>query len=357
MKVIKNILCVTGIIIVAALVLFLLLVAFLSIREYRPGEIEKSKVSGGMNLTKPKEGDDISILLWNIGYCDLGDNADFFMSYGKNIRSSSKARAKENLSEIIKFLKSENPDVIMLQEIDLNSTRSYHINQMETIGKSIPEKAKSFAYNFNVDFIPYPMPPIGKVRSGLATYVPYQVTDAYRQALPVPFKWPIRLANLKRCMLVNRIPIEGSDRELVLINLHLEAFDNGEGKIAQTKKLQSVLEAEYEKGNYVIAGGDYNQVFSNTDASMYTKKENCWQPGALDINDFSDHWQFRQDNTYPTCRSTNTVYVGEERNKVQYYMLDGFIVSDNITIKSVETQNLDFVNSDHNPVIMKLTLN
>ena len=48
--------------------------------------------------------------------------------------------------------------------------------------------------------------------------------------LPCPFSWPTRIANLKRCLLVERIPIADSDKELVLVNLHLEAYDDGEGK-------------------------------------------------------------------------------------------------------------------------------
>lgn len=47
----------------------------------------------------------------------------------------------------------------------------------------------------------------------------------------------------------------------MLVNLHLEAYDDGEGKIAQTKQLREFIQSEYEKGNYVIAGGDLNQVF------------------------------------------------------------------------------------------------
>ena len=37
-------------------------------------------------------------------------------------------------------------------------------------------------------------------------------------------------------------------------------------------------------------------------------------------------------------------------------LIDGFIVSENITVESVETKNLDFVSSDHNPVVMKFAL-
>ena len=47
---------------------------------------------------------------------------------------------------------------------------------------------------------------------------------------------------------------------------------------------------------------------------------------------------------------------GADHEKFQYYLIDGFIVSGNVTVESVETQNLNFKNSDHNPILMKVTL-
>ena len=38
-------------------------------------------------------------------------------------------------------------------------------------------------------------------------------------------------------------------------------------------------------------------------------------------------------------------------------MLDGFILSKNLQVDSIKTENLNFKNSDHNPVILKATLN
>ncbi len=75
---------------------------------------------------------------------------------------------------------------------------------------------------------PYPLPTIGKVESGLVTYSDYKVSETSRIALPESFKWPVKTCNLKRCMLETSIPIKGSDKELVLINFHLEAYDSGE---------------------------------------------------------------------------------------------------------------------------------
>jgi hypothetical protein len=41
---------------------------------------------------------------------------------------------------------------------------------------------------------------------------------------------------------------------------------------------------------------------------------------------------------------------------MQHYIIDGFILSPNVTLLSVETLNLEFVNSDHNPVVMQVML-
>ena len=55
----------------------------------------------------------------------------------------------------------------------------------------------------------------------------------------------------------------------MLVNLHLEAYDDGEGTDAQTAALKSFLEQEYAKGNYVIAGGDYNHDMIGVSGEVY----------------------------------------------------------------------------------------
>ena len=62
------------------------------------------------------------------------------------------------------------------------------------------------------------------------------------------------------------------------------------------------------------------------------------------------------DNTHPTCRSLDKPYAGSDKDTFQYYMIDGFIVSDNITVLSCETLNYGFKNTDHNPVYMQFKL-
>lgn len=69
----------------------------------------------------------------------------------------------------------------------------------------------------------------------------------------------MKLLDLDRCYSVSRIPT-ASGKELVLYNLHLSAYTS-DGAIAteQLELLCADMLAEYEAGNYCVAGGDFNK--------------------------------------------------------------------------------------------------
>lgn len=342
---------------VAALALiFVLLIAYLSITEYRPRDIEKLEIKNNASREIALN-EEISMMTWNMGYGALGDNADFFMDGGKMVNTATKERLDENLKNIEEFVKKADPDIQFFQEIDTNSYRSHHTNELKRMEQVLDDRGSAFAYNFKVKFIPYPLPPIGKVEGGISTFSRYKISSAERVKLPTPFKWPVRIANLKRCLLVTRLPVHGSDKELVLINLHLEAFDDGTGKAEQTKKLKEYMDKELAKGNYVIAAGDFNQSFSNIDTSMYPVVWDSWVAGLIDQKDIGDNYRMIMDNRVPTCRSNHRVY--RDRNPkepYQYFLIDGFIVSDNVKINDISTKDLGFNSSDHNPVMLRFSL-
>lgn len=323
--------------------------------EYRPAAREAVELRGKGDKAL-KAGDSLEILTWNMGYGGLGNTADFFMDGGTSVRQQTRDQVEENVASIRDFLTQEDPDVVFLQEIDRNSTRSYGIDEDAAIVSAFPDRQAAFASNFLVMFVPYPIPPIGKVDSGILTLTRYQADSADRVALPCPFSWPVRTANLKRCLLAERIPLEDSDKDLVLINLHLEAYDDGEGKRAQTKMLFEFMQAEYDKGNYVIAGGDFNQAFDTADISAWPlQREDLWQAGLLETGLFSDNWSFEADTSVPTCRSLDRALDLSDPH-FQFYVIDGFIVSDNLQVTGLSTLSEEFVHSDHNPVRITVTL-
>jgi len=351
-KVLKIILILLLVIVLAVLGLL----AWLSITEYKPEAVEVLEIFGGSDHRAISSENEIKILCWNIGYGGLGKESDFFMDGGKESRAADKEQVIEYLESIKATVDENSPDLLLLQEVDSDSGRSYRIDQRTYFGSS--DDSSAYAMNYACDFVPIPLPPIGRVHSGLYTVsYGYEIESAERTSLPCPFTWPMSTANLKRCLLVSYLPIEGSDKQLVLVNLHLEAYDDGEGKIAQTNQLRQFIEAEYGKGNYVIAGGDFNQVFPGGLEAYPNEHPELWTPGILQDDILPEGWSFAYDLSAPSCRLLNQPYNPADTANTQHYVIDGFILSPNVTVNQVECLDLGFESSDHNPISLSVTLN
>ncbi|WP_426348027.1 endonuclease/exonuclease/phosphatase family protein [Alloiococcus sp. CFN-8] len=352
----KKFLKTLGVFLLIALIFIISLLAFLTIREYSPEPQEALEVTGTPSKTLT-EGDSLTLLTYNIGYGGLDKNHDFFMDGGETVNVENKEIILNNMEGVKSLLLEENTDVIFIQEVDIDAKRSFGINQVQYINDLFTDDTESFATNFLCDYIPYPLPEtIGKVHSGILTLSKFQSSNATRIALPTSFTWPTRVAQLKRCLLVERVPIEGSDKELVLVNLHLEAYDDGSGKAAQSKILMDLLLQEYNKGNYVIAGGDFNQSFPQVDLSAYPLiNDEFFKAGILDTSLLNTSWTLAADNSLPTARLLNQIY-DEASDDNQYYVIDGFILSPNLILEEIKTLDQGFEYSDHNPVRLKVTL-
>ena len=127
--------------------------------EYRPGERETTICCPeGEIVPLP---DTLTILSWNIGYAGLGDNMDFFYDGGRRVRDS-RERTARNLKEIVETISRVNPDIALLQEVDLDSRRSYRIREVDTLRAAFPGYTLAFAYNYKVCWVPVRRAPSGR---------------------------------------------------------------------------------------------------------------------------------------------------------------------------------------------------
>lgn len=353
-----------GIVFGSLALLVVLVLGFFTVMEYRPKEREALTLENNEDLeplSKERAAEGIRIMTFNIGYGGLGAEQDFFMDGGSVVRPSSKEVVEEYLEGIIGILREQKPDVLFLQEIDTNAKRSYGINELAYLNRvgdlPIGMVSSAYAKNFDAIYVPYPFPEtIGRVKAGIVTWNTFRADSAERISLPTTYTWPIRTCQLKRCLLVERVPIEGSEKELVLVNLHLEAYDDGSGKAAQTAVLMDLLEEEYKKGNYCIAGGDFNQTFETTDTSAYPLIDTSYfEAGVIEEASLAEGFSFQADSTSPSARLLNQPY-DPDSPKTQYYVIDGFLVSDNVEVEKVETLDYGFQYSDHNPVAIEVRL-
>ena len=330
--------------------IIILAFVYLTITDYKPDlEIQISKNESPEILNK----NTFDIITWNIGYAGLGEDMDFFYDGGTKVRTT-KEKTLKNLQEITNFIQEKDFDFFILQELDINAKRSYNINELDTL-KKYKKGNYFYAPNYRVKYVPVPLSePMGNVEAGLVSISKTNAASATRYSFPGNYAWPKNLFMLDRCFLVNRHPVKNG-KELLIINTHNSAFDDGSLKEQQLNILKEFIENEYKKGNYVIIGGDWNQNPPNLQNNKFGgyNDNTSFKLTSIDSDFFSKDWKFAFDDKYPSNRALTETY---KENKTPVTILDFFLISPNIKILSIETYNKNFKNSDHNPVHLKFKI-
>ncbi len=314
-----------------------------------------------------KAGETYTAVTCNIGFGAYGPDYSFFMdtgemedgtrTAGKYGKAISKESVETNTEKAAEALEKLNADFMLLQEVDVDADRSYHINQKETLMKRFGDYGNVFANNFHSAYLFYPFSdPHGAVEAGLLNFSRYEIAEAERRSYPVDNSFVTKFTDLDRCFSVMRLPVEGG-KQLVLVNNHMSAYDEG-GLIRaqQLELLNSVMEEEYEAGNYVIVGGDFNHALGEAVAEGFPSKQKfpAWV-SILTQEEMAEGIRIVQAENeleVPTCRGADIPYTkGVNFTTV----VDGFLVSDNVkaTAENVDT---DFGYSDHNPVLLRFEL-
>ncbi len=334
--------------IIMAIIAFILAYAYITF--YEPDE--RVQVFQSDHPSTLSDTGTITLMTWNLGYAGMGDDMDFFYDGGRQMRTS-RQRTLRNLQAINDFIRAKQyTDVFLFQEADQKSRRSYYINMPDTISKHLPEANHAFGLNYHVRFVPVPWyAPMGRVSSGLLTSSRPTPHSVKRVNYPGHYPWPGKLFNLQRCFLLSRYPL-ANEKELVIINTHNSAFDDGTLRTLQMDYLRQVLISEYEQGNYVIAGGDFNQSPPGFEPGFYF---NIFDHNNLMLikDDYLEGWHYVYDPTTPTNRRAHEPY---HPATTPTTLIDFFIASPNIKPLKVQGIHLDFKHSDHNPVMASFQL-
>lgn len=344
---------ITGIIfglIIAVALGFAGLIGYATLSDFRPDpttRVFENKDAAAIESRKT-----YSLMIWNLGYGGLGRDMDFFYDGGKQVRPEKQV-VKKNITAIEAFIsKQVDVDFFLLQEVDQNSKRSYGMDEYGRITDLFPGFQSGFGKNYDVFFVPVPVfNPLGHVLSGLQSLSGFEPVSIDRYSFPGNFDWPMGLFMLDRCFLVARYRLD-TGKELLVINTHNSAYDDGTLRKQQLVYLKEFLIQEYEKGNHVIVGGDWNQCppdfkpefkFNLMDNENRMNIDASYLPG----------WKWAYDETVPTNRRLVAPY--NEKSTLTT-VIDFFLLSPNINITKVQGIHLNFEHSDHNPVKLVIAL-
>lgn len=324
------------------------LLGYVTVTDYKPQQQENLLIRHPQHkiieVIRP-----FTITTMNIGYGGLDAGQDFFMDGGKNSRATSQAQVEKNLTTTTELLTELDSDIYLLQEVDVDASRSYSVDQVSAMQEAFPELSSVFAINYKVGWVPVPIfQPMGKVESGLLSLSKFQINQQTRYDLPGKEDWPVQLFELDRAFVEMRMPVDNG-RELIVLNIHLSAFDKGgEIRKQQLQFLSNYLQAEAAKNNYIIVGGDWNHSLPGTDPLSHRAKQ-AWPEWLQTLpEDFTPQgFSWAINHTIPTVRTLDIPY---EPGTNFLAIIDGFLVSSNVEYSNVLTTDNQFASSDHHAV-------
>ena len=177
-----------------------------------------SAVNGGVEA-----GGSYRLITYNVGFGAYSADYSFFMDGGRESRARSAQAVEENITGAMSAALELDPDFLLLQEVDVDGTRSHHVDELSLArGMAGETYCGTFAQNYDSPYLLWPLrAPHGANRAGQATFSRYPITSALRRSLPIE-EGVMKVVDLDRCYSVSRIPVlpkEGGEvRDLVLYN-------------------------------------------------------------------------------------------------------------------------------------------
>lgn len=295
-----------------------------------------------------------SIASWDVGAAVTSAECDAVFEGGRTVRPPQEM-VDTTLTEIKNYLENfADWDFLMLQEVDLNAKRSYGVNQIREISSVFPKHAFSFARNHNVSHIPFPLfSPYGKVTSGIEIISAAYPLESVRYGFEQEASLLRALFAQNNCCIVNDYRLRNG-KTLVIINVQNGDFALKEPSTTLIQSLIALMVTEYEQGNYVISGGNWNvNPPGFSDAAFSSQDSVYFTPQQFPVEYLPEGWKIYYDASAPTTRKLDAPY---QKGVTPTTITDFFIVSPNVQAVEQETISLDFKWSAHNPVVLRFGL-
>jgi hypothetical protein len=137
-------------------------------------------------------GQTVKVMTYNVQYF-AGTEQFFFYEGGQDVRPT-RPQLVHNYAKIAGIIAAEQPDVVLLQEVNLGDSRTYGDDQLAGLRAHLPPEYACWAQTFywRVGFVPHPHV-WGAAGMTLVILSKYRLDTAVRFALPpLPRPWYLR---------------------------------------------------------------------------------------------------------------------------------------------------------------------
>jgi endonuclease/exonuclease/phosphatase family metal-dependent hydrolase len=199
-----------------------------------------------------------------------GGRIDFFFDcFGDRVLMSSD-EVRRNLERLAAKIRQVDPDILVVQELDVNSKRAAYLDQMQWLLDHTALDYGVYASQWKADYVP--SDGIGAVDSGNGILSKYPLSGAVRIALALRTDQSEleRYFYLKRNLL--RATVNVGETKVVVVGVHAEAYSKDGTKKSHIDRFKAELDRWSEAGELVLGAGDLNTL----------------PPGSFKSHDFPD---------------------------------------------------------------------
>jgi len=209
------------------------------------------------SISEVSVADSVKVMTWNIRF-GSGRTSWFGDSCGERVIINQSV-ILDTLSKICQYIKDENIDILLLQEVDASSKRSGYIDQIQYILNNTDLNYGTYASMWQADYIP--SDGLGKVDVGNAILSKWPISDAERIQLPLRSDQdPLKKYFYLRRNLIKALIDLPNDDDFYIVNIHATAFATDDTKQKQVDTYKSILENLDSEGYSFVTGGDLNSI-------------------------------------------------------------------------------------------------
>ena len=201
----------------------------------------------------------LKVVTWNIRW-GCGRLAWFGDSCGE-VALADYESVELIMNKIADTLNAMDADIVLLQEVDIESKRSGFMDQVQFLLNNTNLNFGSYASVMEVDFVF--SDGLGRINTGNAILSKYEITDAERIKLRLRTDQTtlVQYGYARRNIVKAKIPeLSQGTKNFYAVNIHATAFATDDTKQQHINKYVETLTDIQDSEDYFVTGGDLNSV-------------------------------------------------------------------------------------------------
>lgn len=237
-----------------------------------PEESEAQYYSRSSPVSVPDTFQSLRVMTWNIRFG--AGRAGWFGDACSHDVIFTADEIYASLEIIAAKIMEVKPDILLLQEGDIDSKRSAYIDQVQWLLEHTYFNYAVSGAQWKSQFIP--SDGLGRMNEVNAIFSRWSLTDAVRTQLPLRTDQDglTRYFYERPCMVTARVNLPWNET-IYAVNIHVSATATTDIKQQHILMFSDELRAIAQRGAWFIAGGDLNTLPPGSDTTDYCMQDRC----------------------------------------------------------------------------------